>query len=244
MKKQLGLTTKIMIGLLVGIVFGLIVKGMPSGYIKDTLLLGGIIKILGSGFTTAIKMMVVPLVFVSLVCGASTMGDIGKLGRIGGKTISFYMVTTALAITLALIVGKIVNPGIGLDMSHLVTQQPTIGENKSLVDVILAMIPSNPVASLANADMLQIIIFALIMGSAMSILGEKADPVKKIFESANEICMKMVEMIMLIAPYGVFALITNTFATVGIDAKGAITIKFSLSCITLLPSFRSNSIVY
>jgi Na+/H+-dicarboxylate symporter len=222
MKKKIGLTTKIMIGLLIGVVFGLIIKGMPAGYIKDAVLLGGILKILGTGFTTAIKMMVVPLVFVSLVCGASAMGDIGKLGRIGGKTMSFYLLTTALAITIALIVGKIVNPGLGLDMSNLITQSPTIGENKSVVDVILAMIPSNPVASLANADMLQIIIFALIMGSAMSIIGEKAEPVKKIFESANEICMKMVEMIMLLAPYGVFALVTNTFATVGIDAMFAL----------------------
>ncbi|MGL5346540.1 MAG: dicarboxylate/amino acid:cation symporter [Peptostreptococcaceae bacterium] len=218
MKKKISLTTKIFIGIFLGIVCGLVIKSMPSGTFKDTLLLGGIIKILGTGFINAIKMLVVPLVFVSLVCGSSSMGDIKKLGRIGIKTLGFYLMTTALAISLALLIGKLINPGIGLDMSHLISQEPTIGENKSLVDIILGMIPSNPVQALASGEMLQIIVFALLLGVSMSMIGEKASPVRKCFESANDICMKMVSIIMLLAPYGVFALITNTFATTGFDA--------------------------
>jgi Na+/H+-dicarboxylate symporter len=218
MKKKMGLTTKIMIGLLLGVVFGLILNKMPSSYIKDTVLLGGILKVLGSGFISAIKMLVVPLVFISLVCGSSSMGDVKKLGRVGGKTMIFYLVTTALAVSIALALAKIFNPGLGLDMSNLIKVEPTIGERKSLVDVILAMIPSNPVQSLANGDMLQIIIFSLIMGVAISLIGKKAEPVKRLFDSANEICMKMVEMVMLVAPYGVLALVTNTFANAGIEA--------------------------
>ena len=218
MKKKMSLTTKIFIGIFLGIICGLIIKSMPSGNLKDTILLGGIIKILGTGFINAIKMLVVPLVFVSLVCGSSSMGDIKKLGRIGIKTLGFYLMTTALAISLALLVGKLINPGIGLDMSHLISQEPTIGENKSLVDIILGMIPSNPVQALASGEMLQIIVFALLLGVSMSMIGEKADSVRKWFESANDICMKMVSIIMLLAPYGVFALITNTFATTGFDA--------------------------
>lgn len=218
MKKKISLTTKIFIGIFLGMILGLIIKEMPKGNFKDTILLGGIIKVLGTGFISSIKMLVVPLVFVSLVCGSSSMGDIKKLGRIGGKTLVFYLLTTAVAITLALLVGKLINPGAALDMSNLITTEPTIGENKSLVDIILGMIPSNPIQALASGEMLQIIVFALLLGVSMSMIGEKATPVRKFFESANDICMKMVSLIMLLAPYGVFALITNTFATTGFDA--------------------------
>ena len=218
MKKKISLTTKIFIGIFLGIAFGLIIKGMPDGNFKDTILLGGIIKVLGTGFISAIKMLVVPLVFVSLVCGSSSMGDIKKLGRIGGKTLCFYLLTTAVAITLALCVGKLINPGAGLDMSNLITTEPTIGESKSIVDIVLGMIPGNPIQTLASGEMLQIIVFALLLGVSMSLVGEKATPVRKFFESANDICMKMVSLVMLLAPYGVFALITNTFATTGFEA--------------------------
>ncbi|MGL4913863.1 MAG: dicarboxylate/amino acid:cation symporter, partial [Romboutsia sp.] len=166
----------------------------------------------------SIKMLVVPLVFVSLVCGSSSMGDVKKLGRIGGKTLCFYLFTTAVAISLALGIGKLINPGVGLDMSNLITQQPTIGENKSIVDIILGMIPGNPVQALASGEMLQIIVFSLLLGVAISMVGKKAEPLRKLFESANEVCMKMVSIVMVLAPYGVFALIANTFATTGFDA--------------------------
>lgn len=191
---------------------------MPSGTLKNTILLGGIIEILGTGFINAIKMLVVPLVFISLVCGSSSMGDVKKLGRIGVKTMCFYLLTTALAISIALGIGKLINPGFGLDMSNLITQETTIGESKSLTEIILGIIPTNPIQSLANGEMLQIIFFALLLGIAMSMIGKKADPVRKFFESANEICMKMVSVIMAFAPYGVFALITKTFSTVGFEA--------------------------
>lgn len=216
--KKLTLTNKILLGLFLGFIFGLILKELPEGFIKDTLLLNGIIKILGDGFTTSIKMMVVPLVFVSLVCGSSSMGDVKKLGRIGAKTMAFYLGTTAVAIIISLVLGSLLKPGAGLDMSSMITGDVSIGESKSLVEIILNIIPSNPIAALANGEMLQVIFFSLLIGIAMSIIGEKAEPVRVIFESANEICMKMVNIIMLFAPYGVFALVTNTFATVGTDA--------------------------
>ncbi|MCR8746679.1 dicarboxylate/amino acid:cation symporter [Romboutsia lituseburensis] len=218
MKKQLGLTSKIFIGILLGAILGLILKSVPDGTIKNTILLDGLLKVMGSGFINAIKMLVVPLVFISLVCGSSSMGDVKKLGRIGIQTFCFYLVTTAIAISLALVVGKLINPGIGLDMSNLITQKPTIGESKPLVEVILSIIPTNPIQSLANGEMLQIILFSLLLGVSMSVVGKKADPLRKLFESANEVCMKMVSIIMLVAPYGVFALIANTFATTGFDA--------------------------
>ena len=218
MKKKVTLTSKILLGLFLGFIFGLILKSLPGSYIKDTVIIGGLFKVLGTGFTSAIKMMVVPLVFVSLVCGASSMGDVKQLGRIGTKTMAFYLSTTAVAIIIALFLGSVLKPGAGLDMSAVVTGEVAIGESKSLVDIILGIIPSNPIASFANGDMLQIIFFALLTGVAMSMVGEKAEPVRKVFESANDICMKMVGIIMMAAPIGVFALVAETFSTVGKDA--------------------------
>ena len=194
MKKKPTLTSKILLGLLLGFIVGLVLKQLPGGYIKDTLILGGIFKVAGSGFTSAIKMMVVPLVFVSLICGSASMGDVKKLGRIGGKTMLFYLGTTALAIVIALILGSLLKPGIGLDMSSMVSGKVSIGESKSIVEIILSIIPSNPIQALANGDMLQVIFFALLIGIAINVVGEKAEPIKILFESGNEICMKMVNI--------------------------------------------------
>ena len=226
--RKLGLTSKILIGLFLGMLFGVILSKMPGSYIKDTILLGGIINVIGNGFTKAIKMMVVPLVFVSLVCGVSAMEDIKKLGRIGFKTMGFYLMTTAVAICISLALGVLLKPGAGLDLGTVASQSTTIAKNQSLSEIILNMIPSNPIESFAKGEMLQIIFFAMLTGVSISLVGEKAKPLKKLFECANEVCMKMVSVIMMFAPFGVFALITNTFSTVGADAIGSL-VKYKLA---------------
>lgn len=225
--RKLGLTSKILIGLFLGMLFGVILSKMPGSYIKDTVLLGGIINVIGNGFTKAIKMMVVPLVFVSLVCGVSAMEDIKKLGRIGFKTMGFYLMTTAVAICISLALGVLLKPGVGLDLGTVASQSTTIAKNQSLSEIILNMIPSNPIEAFAKGEMLQIIFFAMLTGVSISLVGEKAKPLKKLFECANEVCMKMVSVIMMFAPFGVFALITNTFSTVGADAIGSL-VKYIL----------------
>lgn len=225
--RKLGLTSKILIGLFLGMIFGVLLSNMPGSYIKDTVVLGGIINVIGNGFTKAIKMMVVPLVFVSLVCGISAMEDIKKLGRIGFKTMGFYLMTTAIAVCIALALGVLLKPGAGLDLGTVVNQSTTIGENQSLSEMILNMIPANPIEAFAEGEMLQIIFFAMLTGVSISLVGEKARPLKKAFECANEVCMKMVSVIMMFAPFGVFALITNTFSTVGTDAIGSL-VKYIL----------------
>lgn len=225
--RKLGLTSKILIGLFLGMLFGVILSKMPGSYIKDTVLLGGIINVIGNGFTKAIKMMVVPLVFVSLVCGVSAMEDIKKLGRIGFKTMGFYLMTTAVAICISLALGVLLKPGAGLDLGTVASQSTTIAKNQSLSEIILNMIPSNPIEAFAKGEMLQIIFFAMLTGVSISLVGEKAKPLKKLFECANEVCMKMVSVIMMFAPFGVFALITNTFSTVGADAMGSL-VKYIL----------------
>lgn len=225
--RKLGLTSKILIGLFLGMLFGVILSKIPGSYIKDTVLLGGIINVIGNGFTKAIKMMVVPLVFVSLVCGVSAMEDIKKLGRIGFKTMGFYLMTTAVAICISLALGVLLKPGAGLDLGTVASQSTTIAKNQSLSEIILNMIPSNPIEAFAKGEMLQIIFFAMLTGVSISLVGEKAKPLKKLFECANEVCMKMVSVIMMFAPFGVFALITNTFSTVGADAIGSL-VKYIL----------------
>ena len=214
----MGLTTKIFIGLITGLVLGIILNKIGPSYVRDAILVDGIFTLVGTVFLNAIKMMVVPLVFISLVNGASSMSDIKKLGRVGSKTLIFYLLTTAVAITIAIGLSYIVKPGIGLDMSALAKTAPTISEKTSLVKVISDMVPTNPIDAMASGNMLQIIVFALLTGTGLAALGTKAKPVIDLFESLNDLMMKMVSFVMLFAPYGVFALIAKTFSGLGFDA--------------------------
>lgn len=241
MKKKLGLTTKIFIALAIGVLVGFLIKFLPNGFIKDTLLLNGIIKVLGKGFISAIKMLVVPLVFVSITCGVASLSNIKSLGRIGGRTLAFYLSTTAIAISIAIGLALIIKPGVGLDMSGIITKQPEIGQTKPLSDVLLNIIPTNPIKSMVEGEMLQVIFFSVLFGSTISILGEKAKPVKNIMISLNEICLKMVNIVMKFAPFGIFALIAETFATTGFDAFGPL-VKYMV--VILLALLIHAGIVY
>ncbi|TGY43575.1 dicarboxylate/amino acid:cation symporter [Clostridium sartagoforme] len=218
MKKKLSLTKKIFLAMFLGAVFGILVQRIGSDFIKDTIILNGFVKVLSNIFLSSIKMMVVPLVFVSLTCGAASADNIRKLGRVGVKTFIFYISTTCIAITIGVILSLTIKPGIGLDMSHLLVTEPTISQNNSFIDVLVNIIPTNPIASLVNGDMLQIIFFSILLGIAISLVGKKAEIVKNAFESLNEVIMKIVQIVMSFAPIGVFALMTNTFATMGFNA--------------------------
>ena len=217
-KKKMGLTTKILIGLLLGLITGIILNNAGASYFRDTVLVNGAFTLIGSIFINAIRMLVVPLVFVSIVNGAASVSDIKKLGRMGIKTLAFYLVTTAAAITLAIILSLIVKPGIGLDMSSLAKTEPTIAEAKSFIQILIGMVPTNPVASLANGDMLQIIVYALVVGVALATLGSKVKILTDFFEKLNDLMMKIVDFVMIIAPYGVFCLIARTFSGLGFAA--------------------------
>lgn len=217
-KKKLSLTAKIFIGLILGLICGLLLYPMKANPIINDWLINFGFNLVGKVFINAIKMMVVPLVFVSLVVGASSMGDIKKLGRVGGKIMGLYLITTAAAITLAITLAVLINPGLGLDMSSLAKGEYTIKDPVPLVDVFSNMVPTNPIQSMANADMLQIIVFAILFGTAMTLVGARSNKVRAFFEEINDINLKVVEMIMQFAPYGVFALMAKTFATLGYTA--------------------------
>ncbi|MTI15069.1 dicarboxylate/amino acid:cation symporter [Sansalvadorimonas verongulae] len=173
------------------------------------------LKPIGTLFVNAIKMLIVPLVFCSLVVGVTAMEDTAKMGRIGIKTLALYLATTTIAITLGLLFGYVVQPGSGIS---LVAQQPVGNqETPSLINTIVALIPQNPVESMARGDILQIIIFALALGISLSLTGEKGKPAIAVFTSLAEAMYKLTELVMKCAPYGVFGLMAWLAGTYGVD---------------------------
>lgn len=214
-EKKMQLSSKIFIGLIAGLVTGLILYQIKGSYFVDEVIIGFIFKLIGGIFINSIKMMIVPLVFVSLTVGAASMGDVKKLGRIGTKTIAFYLVTTAIAITIAIAVATIVQPGVGTDIVLPAADAYVAKESPAIADVFIAMVPKNPIKAMAEGKMLQIIVFALLFGTGLTVMGEKAKKVTDFFIELNDLILKLVEIIMTIAPIGVFALIAKTMATLG-----------------------------
>ena len=237
-KKKLGLTTVIFIALLLGAVTGLILHyWVPASYVKDMIIINGIFYVLGNGFLRGMRMLVVPLVFCSLVCGAMSIGDTKKLGKVGVKIIVFYLITTALAITIALGIGNLINPGRNLDMSAVTVAETTVAESKAFADVILDIIPTNPIQALAEGDMLQVIFFALIVGIILAKQGERASTISNFLSQGNNIMMDMTMLVMKVAPIGVFCLIAKTFAAIGFDGfapmlkyMGSVLLALAIQC--------------
>ncbi len=217
--KKISLTTKIFISLLLGMLVGVVFHYfVPAGYVRDTVFVNGVFYVVGNGFLRAMQMLVVPLVFCSLICGSMSIGDSKKLGAVGVKTILFYLATTAIAITLALAVGSLINPGIGLDISSIEVADVAATEKTSLADTLLNIVPKNPIGALANGDMLPIILFALLIGIILAKLGERVSTVAMFFGEFNDVMMEMTTMVMKLAPYGVFCLIAKTFSGIGFSA--------------------------
>ena len=241
-KKKIGLSTQIFIALLIGALFGVVIHyWIPSSYIKDTVIVEGVLYVVGQGFIRLMQMLVVPLVFCSLICGSMAIGDTKTLGKVGVKTIGFYLVTTALAVCVALGSALLINPGRGLDMDAV--QKGTVSsttEDTSLVDTLLNIIPKNPVQSMAIGDMLPIIVFALFVGIMLAKLGTRGSVVANFFSQFNDVMMEMTMAIMKIAPIGVFCLIARTFATVGFSAfapmlkyMGNVTLALAIQCLVV-----------
>lgn len=164
-KKKMTLTTKIFIGLAVGAVLGLaLYYFVPSGTIRDDIIINGVLYFVGQAFLRALQMLVVPLVFFSLSTGALSMGDTASLGKIGVKTVLMFLFTTAMAIVIALTLANLINPGTGMNLvaSGNVDGSLPSAEGMSAVDNLLDMIPTNPFAAMANGNMLQVIILSLI----------------------------------------------------------------------------------
>ena len=183
------------------------------------------------------QMLVVPLVFCSLVCGAMAIGDTKTLGTVGVKTIIFYLITTALAVCLALSVASLINPGLGMHETVSDTSAAVETTTINFADTLLNIIPKNIFNSLANGDMLPVIVFALFTGILLASMGNRVSTVANFFSQFNDIMMEMTTAVMKVAPVGVFCLIAKTFAGIGFDAfvpmlkyMGSVILALALQC--------------
>nr|WP_321502632.1 dicarboxylate/amino acid:cation symporter [uncultured Dethiosulfovibrio sp.] len=203
-KKGVPLIWRITIGFVLGIAAGAFLGPKVS-----------IVEPIGKVFITLLKMLIVPLVFSSLVVGVSSIGEPKTLGRIGVKTILIYLMTTAIAIVIGLGMGHFFQPGSGMSIEGV---EAAAGRTApALSEVIIGMFPSNPVQALAQGHMLQIIVFALFFGIAAMLAGDKGKPVISFMESMAETMYKVTDLVMNLAPYGVFALIAVTVSKYGLS---------------------------
>lgn len=218
MWKNMGLTGKIIVAMVLGIILGLFINysGLNAeGGFVSTYITNGFLAIIGKLFVNSLKMLVVPLVLISLICGVCGIGDIRLLGRIGTKTFLIYMMTTALAIATAIGLGLLFGIGKGMEV-----ETEAAFEAKSappLLDVFANIVPSNPISAMANGDMLSIIFFAILIGISILMVGKPAKGLVQSLELINEVILKMVTIIMNLAPYGVFALLTKAMTELGLD---------------------------
>lgn len=214
----MNLTVKVLIGMALGIAVGLIINlaglNTPGSFI-DQFVVNGAFHVVGKMFVNALKMMVVPLVLFSLICGVCGIGDLRLLGRIGSKSFGLYMLTTAIAIATAIVVAG--GLGIGQGMNATTSASFSAKAAPPLSDVLIGIIPSNPVNALAQGEMLSIIFFAILLGVSLLMVGRKAANAIEFIEVMNEAMMKMVTLIMTLAPYAVFALIAKAVAQLGMD---------------------------
>ena len=209
------LATKIIIALLLGAAVGIILNvTSPDLFSKlNTFLFGP----LGTIFLNLIKMLVVPIVFFSLTLGVAGLGDPKKLGRIGAKTISFFLVTTAIAIIIGLILALVIKPGT-IGTYDTSAAEYSAQKAPSIAETLLNIIPTNPVQAMAEGNMLQIIAFSILVGLGITMLGKKADALLKVVEQGNDLMMYLVNLVMKFAPYGTFGLIAGAIGSQGWDA--------------------------
>ncbi len=193
-------------------IMGMLVLGIAFGALLPDAALS--IEWIGALFIRLIRMIVVPLVFITLVSGVVAMGDPKRLGSLGVKTLVMYMGTTLVAITIGLVMAAIIQPGAGVDIAGSAARD--IAEAQSLKDRLLSIIPLNPVAALAEGNMLAIIFFALLLGCGVLLTGEKSKPIATLFESGSEVMLKITHLVMEVAPFGVFSLISGVVATGGL----------------------------
>lgn len=226
------LTRNILIAMALGAALGTAFNLMGADGAVGGFFVQGLFPLVGSIFVRLLQMMVVPLVLLSLMCGTAALDDVAKLGRIGVKTLAFYMATTAIAIGIAILLALVVKPGAGFSLDY--ESEFQAGASPSLWEVILNIFPSNPFKAMAEGNMLQVIVFSILMGIAMCLVGKPGKRVLAIANDLNDVVLKLVTVLMLFAPFGVFALVAKTFAVEGFDAIWALGKYFFLVLLTLV----------
>lgn len=226
------LSLHILIAIIAGAVAGLILNQLSDKNFIQEYLIEGILDWGGKAFINALKMLVVPVVFVSLVCGTFSMDHTGRFGLIALKTIALYLFTTVMAIMLALFIAGIAN--IGVTDINLANNIQNVPEMPSIKQTLLNIFPSNPVRAMAEGNMLQIIFFALLLGIAIALSAEKGEKIRQLFRDADVVIMNLVHLVFWIAPYGVFCLISVLFARLGFDLLAHLAGYFITVIIVLL----------
>ena len=210
----MNLTVRILIGMAAGVLVGLAVQGFTSdGHWIQAVLIQDVFDAGGKVFIASLRLMVVPLVLVSLVCGSSSLADGASMGRLGGKSIGLYLFTTAVAISLALGLALFISPGEGGSASQAVEYTPR--PSPGLKETFLNIFPINPVQAMADGNMLQIIVFALLLGTALGRSGDAGQRIRSLFEDLNGVLMRLIVMLISLAPFGVFFLMAKLFSEVG-----------------------------
>ncbi|MCI2963256.1 dicarboxylate/amino acid:cation symporter [Shewanella sp. N2AIL] len=197
---------QILVGMVLGITVGVVLGEQAT-----------VLKPIGTLFVNIIKMLIVPLVFCSLIVGVTSMEDTAKMGRIGFKSFTFYLCTTAIAISIGLAVGYVIQPGAGLDLPLPSGVSDVAKEVPSVMQTLINIVPTNPIAALANGQILQVIVFAVALGIALVLIGDHGKPAIKVFESLAEAMYKLTDMVMKLAPYGVFGLMAWVAGAYGIE---------------------------
>ncbi len=235
MQAKQTMTTKILIWMCAGLILGSLINAVASevAFVQDYLV-NGLFHVMGALFINLLKMLVVPLVTFSLICGVCGLGDINKLGRVGLKAFLLFLLTTALAISLAITVASIVGPGQGFELSDVATSNFTAPASPPITQVIIDLVPSNPIAAYASGNMLQIIFFTILFAVCILMVGEKARPIAEAAERLNEVMMQVVTVVMHIAPYGVFALMAKTFSLQGLGLILPMISYFAVVAVVLL----------
>ncbi len=234
----MSLTQRILIAMGLGLVLGALLQwiALPQEHVVNAVVLNGVIDAGGKIFITLLKMLVVPLVFVSLVCGAASLGDTGSVGRLGGKTIGLYLLTTAIAVSMAMLIALTTDPGLGGESANQ-AQAATAFEPKtapSVKDTFINVVPGNPIAAMADGKMLQVILFALLFGLALSKAGTSGEKLRAFFMDLNDVMMRLITMIIALTPIGVFCLMTQLGATLGLAEIAKVAIYFATIVIALL----------
>lgn len=214
----MNLTVKVIVGMALGIIVGLAINfsGLNSeGSFTQEFITGGLFFVVGKMFINALNMMVVPLVLFSLICGVCGIGDIKLLGKIGSKSFGLYILTTAVAIASAILIAGGLGIGEGMNASSSATF--TGRDAPPLSDVLINIIPTNPIDAMAEGEMLSIIFFAILFGISLLLVGKKATRLIELIEILNEAMMKMVTIIMALAPYAVFCLLAKAMADLGVE---------------------------
>ncbi len=234
MLKKTTITNKILIAMSCGLVVGSLINAFAADIdFVQSYLVHGLFHVVGTAFVNALKMLVVPLVTFSLICGVCGIGDVTVLGRVGIKSFALYLLTTGIAVTLALTIALVIAPGKGFEQAHAISEF-TPPPAPPLTDVLINIVPSNPIQAFAEGNMLQIIFFVILFAIAMLMSGEAGQRLASGSEHLNEVMMKVVTLVMDFAPIGVFFLMAKTFAEQGIGLIMPMIGYFSVVILSLL----------